>query len=166
MTQASSFVAFTIAGTRYGIDVGGLTEVVNMVALTPVPESPARASGRKTVAGLVNVRGRVLPVISLRALLSLPETAPTLATRILIVRSRSESVGLIVDAVQGVLAPEPERLTRVQPRVAGEGGSDVLSAIYQEPDGMVLLLDMEALLGHADIVGFGESAGTLAGSGS
>ncbi len=163
MSSIGQFVSFGVGSSRYGIDIRSLLEVINMVALTPVPCRPERPGQRPAPAGLVNVRGQVLPVLSMRSLLALPDAAPTSTTRILLVRSETDLVGLIVDSVEGVVDPEPERLSAVESK-AGGGGDEVLSHVYRTESGLILLLDVASLLRSANLVEIGRAAAESIGS--
>jgi purine-binding chemotaxis protein CheW len=149
-------VAFGVGSSRYGIDLRSLLEVINMVALTPVPGRPERPGGRPSLAGLINVRGQVLPVLSMRSLLALPDSAPASSTRILLVRSEADLVGLVVDSVEGVIAPEAGRLAPVESK-AGSESDEVLSHVYRTEAGLILLLDVPRLLRTAALVEIGRT---------
>jgi len=90
-------VIFRLHVDEYGLDVTAVTEVVRMVALTTLPDAPA------WMAGVVNLRGHVIPVMDLRRRLHLPEQAPDRNTPILIVQAGEQRFGVIVDAVVEVL---------------------------------------------------------------
>lgn len=156
MTGTGPFVAFGVGSSRYGIDLRSLVEVINMVALTPVPGRPERPGSRPSLAGLINVRGQVLPVLSMRSLLALPDAAPTSSTRILLVRAEADLVGLVVDSVEGVIAPEAGSLAPVESK-AGSESDEVLSHVYRAEAGLILLLDVPRLLRTAALVEIGRT---------
>jgi purine-binding chemotaxis protein CheW len=146
------FVAFRLASSRYGIEIRSLVEVVNMVALTPVPSALEAGTGKGRVAGLLNMRGVILRVFDLRALFGLTPSEPTSSTRILIVKTGERSVGLIVDAVEGVVDPQPGDVSEMKTGSAkGASASGALTHVYQIPDGLVLIVDVDLLLADVEI---------------
>jgi purine-binding chemotaxis protein CheW len=94
----SDFVTVTVAGHPLGIAVDAIEEVVRLGALTPVPRAP------EMVAGLMNLRGRIVTAIDLRVPLGLPRQAPRAAAMCVIVGDRGDPYALLVDAVGDVMA--------------------------------------------------------------
>ena len=108
-----------------------------MVALTPVPQAPA------WLAGVINLRGHVIPVMDLRARLNLSRQSPGLNTRIIVVALGDRMIGLLADEVVEVLTrPEesiepPDTLTRT---------ADVVSAILRAEARLITVLDLERVI--------------------
>ena len=91
--DSRQFVVFRLDAREYAIPIEQTIEVVRIVALTPVPEAPAWLSG------LMNLRGRVIPVIDVRIRLGLCARAPSLDTAIIVVCIDNQIAGLIVDDI-------------------------------------------------------------------
>jgi purine-binding chemotaxis protein CheW len=91
-------VVFRLEGIEHAVPVEDMVEVVRMVAITPVAESPP------WLRGVIDLRGRVIPVIDLRRRLGMPEREPDLSTPILVVSGREGMAGLVADEVVEVLA--------------------------------------------------------------
>jgi len=152
MMSVGQFVVFRLANSRYGIEIRSLVEVVNMVALTPVPTALGGRAPRRAAAGLINVRGVIMAVFDLRSLFELSSISPTNATRILIVKAGERSMGLIVDAVAGVVDPAMGDVNEVESdRGRVPGTSEALTHVYQVPDGLVLIIDVDRLLADVDV---------------
>jgi purine-binding chemotaxis protein CheW len=99
----AEFLLFEVAGARFGLPVASVREIARVPNITPVPRSPA------DVAGVMLASGVVITVIDLARRLRLPPTASTGRARILLIRQRRETLGLLVDDVIGVrqlVAPE------------------------------------------------------------
>ncbi len=96
--SSSQYVTFTLSDETYGVAVESALEVVRMVKIAKPPHSP------DYVAGLINIRGKVAPVVDMRKRLELDSSVYTLATPILIVVLNGWSVGLIVDRVSEVVS--------------------------------------------------------------
>ena len=86
---------FEVANETYGIQISTIKEIVRMPALTNVPNAP------DFLAGLTNLRNRVLPVIDTRRRLRLEPCEPTDSTRVLVLEGAGSTTGIIVDRVRG-----------------------------------------------------------------
>jgi purine-binding chemotaxis protein CheW len=103
-TQSGHWLIFRLEGQDYALALSPIAEVLRMVASTPVPEAPA------ALMGMINVRGRVVPIIDLRARLGLPSSPPSLSARIILVYLDQRLIGLVVDEVVEVLVFPAEAL--------------------------------------------------------
>lgn len=108
-TIQTQYVQFGIAQERYAIRISEVHEIIRMQDITEIPNC------QFYVKGVINLRGKIIPVICLRTLFSLPEEPHSKATRIVVVHHMEESVGLIVDRVHKVatfsdIQPPPERV--------------------------------------------------------
>jgi purine-binding chemotaxis protein CheW len=129
-------LVFTVNGHEHALPVEDVVEVVRLVAVTPLPEAPA------WVAGVINMRGRVIPVIDLRTRLGLPPREPDLSTPIIVVGGSEPAAGLVADAAVEVLAlpsavvESPHRVPTPVPAVSG---------VARHGDRLILLLDSKRL---------------------
>ena len=89
-------VVFDLANEVYGINIGTVREIIRMQTVTFVPDAP------EFVKGVINLRGRVIPVVDLRKRFGLPVTEPTPESRVLVVDIAGNDIGVIVDAVTEV----------------------------------------------------------------
>lgn len=108
-------IGFSVADERYGFEAHEVDDVQPLHDLTPLPGVPA------FWRGLVNLRGRVVPVIDLRRFFGLPEHGITDLHCILLLRHAELELGLLVDTVDGVTG---EDLAALQPPLPGSGGID------------------------------------------
>lgn len=135
----SQIVVFQMDNEYYGADINVVREVVPLQRVTYVPRTP------EYVLGVINLRGRVIPVIDLRRRLGLPAGAVTKATRIAIGEVDGDQVGMVVDSV--------EEVARV-PADAVEPPSSLLSQLDREHvlgvakvgDRLITLLDLRQIL--------------------
>jgi purine-binding chemotaxis protein CheW len=91
-------VVVRLQGIEHALPVEHVVEVLRMVAITPLAEAPP------WLLGVIDLRGRVIPVVDMRRRLGMPQREPDLSTPILVVRSRSVTAGLVADEVVEVLA--------------------------------------------------------------
>src|SRR5579859_4058001 len=136
-------VIFRIEGREHGVPIEHVVEVVRMVAIMRMPESPA------WVRGVINFHGRVIPVIDVRVRLGAPPRLPDLSTPIVVVRTGEAVVGLVVDEVLEVLAIRSETVDA--PGLAS-GVSSAVSGVARDGDRLILVLDPYRLCdGAADL---------------
>jgi purine-binding chemotaxis protein CheW len=134
--QAGGYLVLRVEGRRFALRLDSVREVVRMAALRPIPRA-----GLAQV-GLLDLRGEVLPVISLRAAFGVPDLDDDLDSRIVIVRQAERSYGLKVDAVDTVIQLEVGQLDAL----AEDAGADLLVGTAALEDGVVLILDVEGLV--------------------
>jgi purine-binding chemotaxis protein CheW len=91
-----TWVEFRLAGELFALPVAQVTEILRVREVTPVPHPPF------PVVGVVNLRGRVVPLLDLRARLELPAPPPDADSRIVLVESQQRRIGLLVDSVERV----------------------------------------------------------------
>jgi len=127
----------TVGDAAYALPARRVIELETYPGATPVP------GVRPWVAGLVQVRGRVIPAIDLRARFGLPAAVRTLDTRAVLVELEQRVVALVVDAAREVVRLPPE-LRR--PAGAGDHG-DHIGGVAELAHRRFLLVDLESLLG-------------------
>ncbi len=138
--EVLQLVSFQLGQEEFAIDILGVQEIIRMVEITGVPNSP------HFVEGVINLRGKVIPIINLRARFGLPLVDPTKDTRIIVVEIRHLILGFVVDSVEEVLRL-PEELIEPPP-VAGRTGADEFHKGVGRIDGrLLILLDLELLFG-------------------
>ena len=98
------------------------------------------------VRGVINLRGRIIPVVDLRGRFGMPAVEPTKETRIVVAESSSTRVGLIVDSVSEVLLL-PLEAVEPTPEVAAGSDAEYLRGIAKLGDRLVLLLELDGLFG-------------------
>jgi purine-binding chemotaxis protein CheW len=104
------------------------------------------------VAGLVQIRGRVVPVIDLRARFELPAVEPSLDTRVVIVQQGERVVGLIVDSAREVVAIESEAW-KPPPEVIATQAAGFVKAVAQVKGRLVMLIDCDRVIGEGKLHG-------------
>jgi purine-binding chemotaxis protein CheW len=115
----TSVILLRLEGHEYALPLGSVVEVVRMAALAPVPDAPAH------VLGLLDLRGRVVPVLDLRRRLGLPPAEPGLSTPICVVEAGG-GFGLVADAVTDVRPLEGP----VEPLAGAPGGGPVAGVAH------------------------------------
>jgi purine-binding chemotaxis protein CheW len=131
-------VSFQLGHEIFAIDILGVQEIIRLAEITHVPNAP------HYVEGVVNLRGKVIPIINLRARFGLSATEPTKETRIVVVEVAHVILGFIVDSVEEVLRLPEECIEPMPP--TGRGGVDECHRGVGRVNGrLVMLLDLELL---------------------
>lgn len=132
-------VVFGLGNETYGIDIGLVREIIQMQHITRVPGTPF------SVEGITNIRGTVIPVVSLRKRFKLSERTESENTRIVVVNCHGAETGIIVDVVNEVLRVPVTSIEPPAAFVTGEN-SDHVTGIVKLEKRLVILLDMEQIL--------------------
>jgi purine-binding chemotaxis protein CheW len=140
-TQERQLVVFTLGSEQYGLPIQSVHEIIRYV--TP----RAVASRQDWVRGVINLRGRIIPIYDLAAHLGIATTAADSDSMIVILDTGSETLGVIVDGVDEVMTIEEQQLERVPTADAA-----AIDAIAKLGDRLVVLLKPELLFGGAETV--------------
>lgn len=133
------FVSFVVAGEEFGVNILTVQEIIRPVDITRVPHAP------EFVEGVINLRGRILPVIDLRTRFGFPERAQDDDTRIVVVEIGNQTVGFMADSVREVLRVD---VTAIEPAPELAVGIDAgyLRGVAKLDERLLILLDLESLL--------------------
>ncbi len=142
-TEILQLVSFKIANEEFGVDILNVQEINKMTQITKVPNAP------DFVEGVINLRGRVIPIIDLRTRLKLEKKEHDKETRIIVVEIANKTVGFIVDAVKEVLRI-PTSIIEPPPQLATGIDSDFIRAVGKLEDRLLILIDLEKVLTEQD----------------
>ena len=137
-------VVFDLADETYGVDIGSVREIIRIQEITKVPRTP------DYVEGVINLRGKVIPVIDLRKKFGFKKAEVTKDTRIVVVDISGNDIGVVVDAVTEVLRLSSDA---VEPPsgVITTTDSDYLLGIAKLESRLVILLDLQKALSNMDL---------------
>lgn len=141
LAQERQLVVFELSEEAYALDIGVVREVIRMQEITHVPRTPV------FLEGVINLRGRIIPVVDLRKKLGLPPGQGGRDTRIVVVDIGGQGLGLVVDAVTEVLRVPVEAVESPSALVAS-AATEYLNGIVNLERRLILLLDLERLLGE------------------
>jgi purine-binding chemotaxis protein CheW len=146
-------VTFSL-GEQYGVPINQVQEIIRVGDVTAVPNSPP------FMEGVINLRGRVLPVMNIRRKLQLPAGDITKNSRIIVTEINGKLVGVLVDSVSHVLKVPPE-LIESAPEEVLEVDTDYITGVSKIKESLVIMLDLEKLLRREKLeVKEGNSYGT------
>jgi purine-binding chemotaxis protein CheW len=132
-------VTFSIGEEEFGVEILKVQEINRMMEITRVPKAP------DFVEGVINLRGRVIPVIDLRKRFGLESKVHDKDTRIIVIEINKMIVGFVVDAVSEVLRIPADTVEPPPPVVAGLD-SEYISGVGKLEDRLLILLDLDRLL--------------------
>ncbi|MDX1776261.1 MAG: chemotaxis protein CheW [Desulfobulbales bacterium] len=138
-TQKDKYLTFQIAREQYGIEICHITEIIGIQTITELPEMP------DFIKGVINLRGRVVPAMDVRARFNLPHREYDARTCIIVVEINATSVGLIVDQVMEVIDIPAESI-EPPPKAAAKNGSNFLQGVGKVENEVKIILNVSRLL--------------------
>ncbi|OLN24801.1 Positive regulator of CheA protein activity (CheW) [Desulfovibrio sp. DV] len=132
-------VTFSIGEEEFGVDILSVQEIIRMMDITKVPRAP------DFVEGVINLRGKVIPIIDLRRRFGLATRDHDKHTRIIVIEINNMIVGFVVDSVSEVLRIPASTVEPPPPVVSGLE-SEYISGVGKLEDRLLILLDLNKLL--------------------
>ncbi len=146
--REGKYLTFTLAEEEYGIGILKIKEIIGMMPITPVPQTP------EFVKGVFNLRGKVIPVVDLRLRFSMESIDYTERTCIIVVEIEAQSgtvmIGIVVDAVSEVLNIKAEDIVDT-PTFGASLNTDYILGMAKMEGGVKILLDIDRILGSEEI---------------
>jgi purine-binding chemotaxis protein CheW len=143
-TREGKYLTFSLKGEEYGIEILKIKEIIGMMTVTHIPRTP------DYVKGVINLRGKVIPVVDLRLRFSMEESAYTERTCIVVVDIRHGSgrdflIGIVVDAVSEVLNIKEAEIEET-PNFGMKLDTDYILGLAKTAGGVKILLDIDQVL--------------------
>lgn len=137
--ETFQFIVIRVGAEQYGIDIRYIDNIVRMQAVTRVPKVP------NYLRGVINLRGEVIPVMSIRLKMGLEKDEITRATRIIILKLENEgNVGVMVDEVKEVVTLSADEIDKVS-HESKEGHPNFINGIGKHNDELISLLDLNSI---------------------
>jgi len=137
-------VSFNLDQEEYGVEVLKVREIIRMNTITHMPNTP------HYVEGIINLRGKVIPIISMRKRFGLMESENDSHTRIMIMDIGGELMGFIVDAVSEVIRISGTEI-QPSPSVAGGGiDQDCIAGVINMSERLLVLLDLDRMFSQEE----------------
>jgi purine-binding chemotaxis protein CheW len=137
--RGGKFLTFFLAGEEYGLEILKVQEIIGMMDITPVPRTP------DSVRGVINLRGKVIPIVDLRLKFEMPAAERTAETCIIVVEANRLQTGIVVDQVSEVLDITGENIEDA-PAFGTEVRTDYILGIGKSEGHVKLLLDIDRVL--------------------
>src|SRR5512139_1423620 len=153
--KAGKYLTFVLGSESYGIDIMKVQEIVGFMAITRVPRTP------DFIRGVINLRGKVIPVIDLRLRFGMEAIASTGRTCVIVVRlfqnNSPVTMALIVDAVSEVLDIRTEQIED-SPSFGEDVNTDYILGMGKCGDKVVMLLDIDWVLSREEVSAVAQAA--------
>ena len=143
VNREGKYLTFSLAGEEYGIGILKIKEIIGMMSITPVPRTPSY------VKGVINLRGKVIPVVDLRLKFGMEEASYTERTCIIVVEIGSQAgsvlIGIVVDSVSEVLNIKATDIEET-PAFGARLDTDYILGMAKMNGGVKILLDIDKVL--------------------
>ena len=138
-SRGGKFLTFFLAGEEYGLEILKVQEIIGIMDITPVPRSP------DYIRGVINLRGKVIPIVDLRLRFGMEQAERTSETCIIVVEANRVQTGIVVDQVSEVLNIASGEIEDT-PAFGSEVQTDYILGIGKADGRVKLLLDIDRVL--------------------
>lgn len=152
------YMTFKLADEEYGLEILKVREIIGLMDITRVPRAP------EYISGVINLRGKVIPVVDLRTKFGMPKAAATDQTVIIVVQysldSHDFTTGILVDEVLEVLSVGQEQI-EPPPSFGADSGTEFILGVGKVDKRVIFLLDIGRILADAEVTAAAEAAQAL-----
>lgn len=149
--QTSQYLTFKLDNEIYAMDITTVREVLDLIQITKVPQMP------DFMCGVINLRGRVVPIVDLRLKFGLKKTASLKETCIVIIEvfldGEETVLGILVDAVQEVISLEPEQIDP-PPRIGTRLKTEFIRGMGKKGDEFIIILETSKVFSAEELAVF------------
>jgi purine-binding chemotaxis protein CheW len=148
ITQTALYITFKLGDEMFSIDVAQVREILDMIPITKVPQSP------DFMRGVINVRGSVVPVVDMRLKFGMSETQKTVNTRIIVMElsfdGETTVLGALADAVHDVIELEPNQIED-PPKIGSRWRTEFIKGIGKRNNQFIILLDIDQIFSTEEL---------------
>jgi purine-binding chemotaxis protein CheW len=138
-SEVKHLISFTVGDEEYGLELLRVKEVIRVRQITWLPKAPA------CVKGIINLRGDVIPIISLRDRFGLEAVEHTARTRVIVVEVEGRLVGMVVDSASQVVRVPSDQFDP-PPQAIGALSAEFIMAVGKIGDKLVIMIDVDRIL--------------------
>ncbi|GMU94908.1 MAG: chemotaxis protein CheW [Ignavibacterium album] len=138
-SEILQLVSFMIGNEEYAVDIFYVKEINRLSQITKVPNAP------DFIEGVINLRGRIIPVIDLRIKMGLPKKGYDKDSRIIVIEDENILVGFLVDSVREVLRI-PKLVIEEPPEMVTSSKTEFISSVGKLEDRLLILIDLKKIL--------------------
>jgi len=144
MSKVLQMVGFKVDREFFGVPIEKVKEIVRVPEITHVPDAP------EFVEGVINLRGKIVPVVDMRKRLGAKTNEPSRTSRVLILEMDTGVVGLIVDSASEILKISDEAI-EPPPELVSSIGGDYITGVGKLNDKLIVMLDLKRLMSAEEI---------------
>ena len=142
--ETVQYIVVSIGNVQYGLDISYVDNIVRMCKITRVPKAPAH------YIGVINLRGEIVPLMSLRRKMNLEDDVFTDITRIIILKTEEQGlVGIVVDEVKEVIALAEDEIDR-NTQNSQSDKTQYINGIGKNGDELISILEISSILDEVD----------------
>lgn len=134
--EGGRYLTFMLRDEYYGVPISKVREINQIMEITPVPKTPS------FVEGVVNLRGKILPVVNLRQKLGFEKIDYNRETCIIVIEAQMGHIGVVVDAVREVVDLKDDQM-EAPPHMGDQSEMRFLSGLGKQDDKVIILLDVD-----------------------
>ena len=150
ITETRQYLTFKLGNEVFATDVAKVREVLDLTTITQIPKTP------EFMAGVINLRGSVVPVVDLRLCFGMSKTESTRNTCIVVVEVLLDSeaivIGALADSVEEVIDLEPEQI-QPAPRMGTQIRTDFIKGMGKRDTQFIMILDIDRVFSVEDLAG-------------
>lgn len=143
--ELTQLVSFHLDQEEYGVEVLKVREIIRMITITHMPNTPSY------VEGIINLRGKVIPVISMRRKFGLMDAENSSQTRIIVMDIGGELTGFIVDSVSEVIRISGGEIQPSPSAASGGADQEFITGVINHGERLLVLLDLDRMFSGEDI---------------
>ncbi len=143
-TYGGRFLTFFLSNEEYGFEILKVQEIIGFQSITPVPRAP------EFIRGIVNLRGKIIPILDLRTKLGMPPVEPTSETCIIVIRVNSIEMGILVDKVSEVVEIQGGNIEPV-PHFGNGIDTNFILGLGKSQGKVKILINVEEILSTDEI---------------
>ncbi|MBI5878011.1 MAG: chemotaxis protein CheW [Chloroflexi bacterium] len=143
--RGGKFLTFFLGGEEYGLEILKVHEIIGAMTITPVPRTP------EYIRGVINLRGKIIPIVDVRLKFGMPAVAQTDETCIIVVQAQQTQMGIVVDKVSEVLDIAAGNIEDA-PTFGSGVNTDFILGIGKSQGRVKLLLDIDKVLSAREII--------------
>ena len=155
ITETTQYLSFKLGEEIFAVDVAQVREILDVIAITKVPQTP------DFMKGVINLRGSVVPVMDMRLKFGMPPTERTVNTCIIVMEVIQDGetmvLGSLADSVQEVLDLEPDQIEPA-PRIGTRLRSDFITGMGKQNERFIIILDIDRIFSADELE---QIAGTM-----
>jgi purine-binding chemotaxis protein CheW len=142
--QLIQLVSFMLSNEEYGVEVLKVREIIRMPGITKMPNTP------HYVEGIINLRGKVIPIISMRKRFGLPESDHDTQTRIMVMDVAGGLTGFIVDGVSEVIRIHSSEIQPPPTMVSGNIDQEFITGVFNHADRLLIIMDVDRMFSQQE----------------
>ena len=142
-SRAGKYLIFVLGAKQYGVEIIKVREILGVPPIIPMPQAP------HYIKGVINLRGKVIPIIDTWTKFGISERENTSKTCIIVVDVGGKSIGLLVDTVKEVVNIREEQI-EAPPNFGTSAGNDFVRSLGKIGDQVKILLDIDQMLGNLE----------------